>query len=80
MADKIIRCSECEYCKGYNSGYATRKRFYCKHENQQYISDYFETHKIFKETGFIAFSTVYGCKPTIKTSPAWCPKKADSEV
>lgn len=80
MDNKTIRCSECEYCEKRIKGYATRKQFYCKHENQQYIYDYFESHNISKEPGFIAFSTVYGCKPTIKTSPAWCPKKADSGV
>lgn len=79
MADKTIKCSECEYCKGYSKGYAHRKQFYCEHENQQYINSYFESHKISKKPGFIAFSAVYGCKPTIKTSPAWCPKKAKGE-
>lgn len=48
MADKTIRCSECEYCKGYSKGYAHRKQFYCEHENQQYINSYFESHKISK--------------------------------
>lgn len=73
---KTIKCSECEYCIGYQNDYATRTGFHCEMPNSvDYIRRYFEEHRIQKMEGFIGFSKPYESKPQIKTSPAWCPKK-----
>nr|DAH23222.1 MAG TPA: hypothetical protein [Caudoviricetes sp.] len=71
-----IRCAECEYCKDFRRFANTRGSFFCEHPDQRYINQYFEEHKILKMQGFIGFGKRYEDKPSIKTSPAWCPKKA----
>lgn len=75
MADKI-KCTECKHCKDYRPYGNTRGSFSCEHPNHNYILDYFEKHRIQKMPGFIAFGKPLADKPSIKTSPAWCPKKA----
>lgn len=74
MADKI-RCAECEHCKDFRGIGNTRGSFYCEHPDQKYIIQYFKDHKILKMQGFIGFGNRNEDKPSIKTSPAWCPKK-----
>lgn len=75
MAEKI-RCIDCEHCKDLRNIGNTRGSFHCEHPNKGYIDEYFENHNIQKMPGFIAFGKVFDDKPNIKTSPAWCPKKA----
>lgn len=75
MADKM-KCTECEHCRGSKGRYAERSGFHCEHPNHEYVANYFKEHKIQKMTGFIGFGAVYADKPNIKTSPAWCPRKA----
>ncbi|MBP3342292.1 MAG: hypothetical protein J6K99_07180 [Peptococcaceae bacterium] len=77
MADKTIRCVDCEYCRDFRPLGNTRGSFYCKHENQKYIYDFCKWHGFQKQPGFIGFGKSFENKPTIKTSPAWCPKKAE---
>lgn len=78
---KTIKCSECEYCKGYKSVRASRLDFYCKMPGSaDYIRNYFKEHQIKKLEGFIGFGKPYDDKPQIKTSPAWCPKKGGTTV
>ena len=52
-----------------------RSLYYCDHENQQFIRDYFKEHRLIKQPGFLCFGNWHsGCdEPTIKTSPVWCP-------
>lgn len=78
MADKI-KCVECEHCREYRKLGNERSEFTCKHPRQRYIIDYFENHRIQKMPGFIGFGERFKDKPSIKTSPAWCPKKAEVE-
>ncbi|MDD3040531.1 hypothetical protein [Bacteroides sp.] len=70
------KCTECEHCKDHAPSINTRGAFSYEHPNQRYIIDYFAEHKIQKMPGFINFGKPYETKPSIKTSPAWCPKKA----
>ena len=53
--------------------------FFCEHPNHEYINQYFKDHKIQKMQGFIGFGEKFKDKPSIKTAPAWCPKKAEQE-
>lgn len=75
MADKI-RCADCEYCREFRPVGNTRSNFTCKHPDHEYIRNYYKEHKIYKMEGFIGFGAKYSEKVPIKTSPAWCPKKA----
>lgn len=77
MEKEVFKCTECEFCKDLRSYGNTRGRFYCNHKNQAYIMNFFEKKRISKVTGFIGFGEKFSDKPNIKTSPAWCPKKAD---
>lgn len=78
MADKI-RCADCEHCKRYRRVGNARSQFTCEHPNQRYIADYFRTHKMKKMEGVIGFGAKYSEEVPIKTSPAWCPKKAGNK-
>lgn len=75
MAEKI-RCIGCEHCKDLRNIGNTRGSFHCKHHDQDYIYKYFKEHNIQKMPGFVGFGKPFEDKPSIKTSPAWCPKKA----
>lgn len=75
MADKI-KCADCEHCTDIRGLGNTRGSFHCEHPNKDYINKYFKEHKIQKMPGFIGFGEKYKSVPSIKTSPAWCPKKA----
>lgn len=78
MADKI-KCAECGYCKDNRAWGNTRGSFFCEHPNHEHINQYFKDHKIQKMQGFIGFGERFKDKPSIKTAPAWCPKKAEQE-
>lgn len=75
MAD-TIKCADCGYCKDIRNLGNTRGSFHCEHPDQDYINNYFKEHKIQKMPGFIGFGEKFKNVPSIKTSPAWCPKKA----
>lgn len=72
-------CKNCSHLRAeppYQKG-ALRWHFYCNHRNQRYIEEYHKKHRMSKQPNFVCFGTgLYGNKPTIKTSPAWCPLKA----
>lgn len=68
-------CDKCEYCLGLK--HDTRKGFHCKHPNQNHINDYFKEKKIQKMPGFIGFGENFADVPKNKTTPKWCPKKAE---
>ena len=70
-----IKCSNCNYCKGYKGSSANRYGFHCEHTDQQHIIDYFKKKNIKKMAGFIGHGKPYSNIPEIKTSPAWCPLK-----
>ena len=75
MSEKI-KCSECNYCtdiRGYGN---KRGSFYCEHPDYDYLYQYFQKHRIKKSVGFIGFGERFSEQPSIKFSPAWCPKKA----
>lgn len=72
MADKI-KCSECDYCKFYPSRYG--KSCFCKHPDQEYITQYFYDCDLLLTPGFIGYT---GWNPSIvpcKHTPRWCPRK-----
>ncbi len=79
MADKI-KCVGCEHCKDFRGYGNTRGSFHCDHPNKEYINKYFADHRIHKMQGFIGFGKPFEDKPSIKTSPAWCPKKAEDKA
>ena len=78
MSKEVIRCSECGYCKGYSGGpYSNRSSFCYKHPNQEFIKKYYEENRINRAFGYIDHSKPFGHTPKLKTSPKWCPKKAE---
>ena len=77
--EEKIKCVDCGYCRGTKGKYAERKGFRCEHPNQSYILEYFKEKNILKMAGFIGFGKCYADKPTIKTAPAWCPKKGEGK-
>lgn len=72
---ECIKCTECEFCVDNRGLGNTRGSFECKHPDRAHIRDYFKEHNIYKMEGFIGFGERFADKPSIKTSPAWCPKK-----
>lgn len=76
MANKI-RCADCKYCKSLRPTGNTRSNFYCEHPNHEYIRKYYAEHRIYRLQGFIGFGARYSEEVHVKTSPAWCPKKAE---
>ncbi len=77
MQKRNIKCSECEFCKDRGRPENSRPSFWCEHPDTKYIADYFSHHRIQKMEGFLCFGKPWSHEVTIKTSPAWCPKKAD---
>lgn len=51
--------------------------FYCEHPNHEYTRKYYAEHRIYRLQGFIGFGARYSEEVPVKTSPAWCPKKAE---
>ena len=80
MKKEIIRCSECEYCRESKWIGNTRSSFTCGHPDGDYIHKYFVTHKIQKMERFLDYGKRYSHEVPLKTSPAWCPKKAESDL
>ena len=76
---QTIKCSECNHCSGFLPVGNTRTEFTCIHPDQSYIKDYFNKKRINKMPAFIGFSARYSDVVPIKTAPAWCPKKKNSE-
>lgn len=75
MAEKIIKCSECEHCKEFRPVGNTRSEFTCEHPNREYIREYYKQHKITRAEGFIGFGIRWQHQVPIKSSPKWCPRK-----
>ena len=81
-----MNCKDCKYTlakfrggerKFLGKTVPPKKVFYCKHPNQEYIENFLLNHRIYyKETGEICFSDGKG-NIKIKTSPNWCPLKAE---
>ena len=72
---QTIKCSECEHCHGLRPVGNTRTNFFCKHQDQRYIHDYFSTNRMKKMPGFLGYGSVNSDTAPLKTSPAWCPMK-----
>ena len=75
MEEKVIKCSECEYCRESRPIGNTRSNFTCEHPDNEYIRKYYREHRLTKAEGFIGFGMRYSEEVPIKTSPAWCPRK-----
>ena len=65
-----MKCKDCQHCKIHG------KNVWCYHPNDDYIYEWFKTHKIKKSQGFLGYT--YKGFP-VKKSPAWCPFKAKQE-
>lgn len=76
MEKKIVRCSECEYCREFRKIGNTRSSFTCGHPDGEYVRKYYKEHRITRMEGFIGYGKPFSEEVPIKTSPAWCPKKA----
>ena len=69
-----IKCTSCEYLEQIGRmqtqrGIIGRKKYYCKKEKRGYPYD-----------NFVCFGEMgYASKPTIKTTPRWCPRKESEE-
>jgi len=77
MQKNIIRCSECEHCHEFRPVGNSRSEFNCGHPNQKYIDNYFRKRGIMKMPGFLAYGKRWSHEVPLKTSPAWCPMKAE---
>ncbi len=77
MKKSDIKCSECDFCKEFRPWNNTRSNFYCEHPNQDYINKYFKEHKIRSSEGFLGYGKAWSHDVPLKTSPEWCPKKAE---
>lgn len=78
----MLKCAECEYCKGYRRNGNTRSEFMCEHPDKEYIHNYFTECRRYTMEGFIGFSEPFSKVPALKGTPRWCPKKkveADNE-
>lgn len=75
MEKKIVRCSECEYCREFRAVGNTRSSFTCGHPDGEYVRKYFREHRITKMEGFIGYGKPFSADVPIKTSPDWCPIK-----
>lgn len=75
----LVKCFECEYCKGYRPWGNIRTAFNCAHPNETYIKDYFREKNILKMPGFLGFGKANSNIVPLKTSPAWCPLKKKTE-
>lgn len=66
-------CNGCEFLRKYRRLGNSRCEYYCEHENQKHIRDYYAEKGILSMPGFIGFG-----KGEIqrKTTPGWCPKEA----
>lgn len=71
-------CKNCEHCKRQRRRYASRYTYFCEHENQRYILDYFAANKIQSMPGFLGYSKSTR-EPELgrKTSPRWCPLRIE---
>lgn len=76
------KCTECEYLKMHRRSNGT----YCSFGRGEYFCKHPETKRLPKEVfgrkmeSFICFGTnEYETKPTIKTSPRWCPIRTPRE-
>lgn len=77
---KIIRCKDCEYCKVSGGSYsANRNDCYCEHPDYEYISKYFDEHRMVKMPAFLGFTKPFSKEVPVKTSPKWCPLKKEAQ-
>lgn len=76
MAKEIMRCSECGHCTEFRPVGNTRSKFTCEHPDGNYIHQYFVIHRIKKMERFLDYGERYSHEVPLKTSPAWCPRKA----
>ncbi len=75
----MVRCKDCEYCEEFRKAGNTRSEFRCNHPDQRYIATYFKEKRISKMPGFLGFGKSHSSEVSVKTSPAWCPKKSLKE-
>ena len=73
----IIRCSECGYCREFRPVRNTRSEFTCEHPDGDHIHQYFLKHKMQRMERFIAYGERGSHEVPLKTSPRWCPRKAE---
>lgn len=76
MKKEAIKCSECRHCREFRKVGNTRSIFTCAHPDTEYVRKYYKEHHITKMEGFIGYGKRFSEEVPIKTSPAWCPKKA----
>lgn len=73
-----MHCKECKYVKALQTRRENKRyQCFCDHPDKKYIANYFKENCIQKMVGFISFSEPFITKPTIKTSPQWCPLKKE---
>lgn len=76
----MIKCKDCKHCKMIGGGFSSnRNYYYCEHPDYEYISNYFDKHRMIKMTAFLGFSKPFSKEIPIKTSPKWCPLKKEGE-
>lgn len=70
-------CKNCDYCKsGTNTvmvGTVKRKMFFCRHPNQRAIVNFFMSHALKGQVGYVGRGNLYADKPEVDGAPKWCP-------
>ncbi len=77
---RIIRCSECGYCREFRPVRNTRSSFTCEHLDSDYIHQYFLKHKMQRMERFIAYGERGSHEVPLKTSSRWGPRKAENSA
>ena len=72
---KSIKCSKCEYCRGFRPAGIVRTSFFCNHPDTQYIHDFFVKKGIKKMERFLGYGDSQSDTVPMVYSPTWCPKK-----
>lgn len=67
------KCIGCDRLRSYRKPGNTRTEYYCGHENQKHIENYYRQKGIQSMPGFIGFGKSEFPR---KTTPKWCPKEA----
>lgn len=72
---KSIKCSKCEYCRGFRPAGVVQTSFFCNHPDTQYIHDFFIKKRIKKMERFLGYGDSQSDTVPMVYSPTWCPKK-----
>ena len=71
------KCPTCFYLLTRHKFGTVRTECRCGHPDKRFIDEFFESHKLQKEPGFICFR--HPGEFPLKRTPKWCPRKRSAE-